>query len=245
MPRFASFDGAGIAFTLIGEGRPTLLLHGFLANAALNFVQPGIARRVATLGRQVILPDLRGHGASDAPEAASAYPPDALAMDQAALLMHLDITDFDLVGYSLGARTAMRMLVRGARPKRVVLGGMGDSGILNVAARRAFFADGIQNGAGARNPQAGAFLQAMIAERGLNPKAMLNVLGQQVDTTAAELAAIETPMLIVSGADDADNGSAEKLAELVPGAIAKRVPGNHLTAVTAPELGEAIAGFLG
>ncbi len=245
MKRFASFDGAQIAFTVLGEGRPTLVLHGFLANADLNFVQPGIAGRIETLRRQVILPDLRGHGASDAPEDEAAYPPDALAMDQEALLKHLGISDYDLVGYSLGARTAMRMLVRGARPKRVVLGGMGDSGIMNVGARRAFFADGILNGANAKHPQAGAYIQASIAERGLSAKAMLNVLTQQVDTSAAELAAINVPMLIVSGEDDADNGSAEKLAEFLPNAIAKRVPGNHLTAVMAPELGRAIAEFLG
>ncbi len=245
MPHFASFDGAKIAFTVIGEGRPTLLLHGFMANADLNFIQPGIAERVALVGRQVILPDLRGHGASAAPEDAAAYPPDVLAMDQEALLRHLGLTSYDLVGYSLGARTAMRMLVRGARPKKAVLGGMGDSGIMNVAARRAYFADGILNGDKAKHPQAGAYIQAAIAERGLKVAAMLNVLGQQVDTTAAELAKIDVPMLIVSGEDDADNGSAEKLAELLPNAISKRVPGNHLTAVVAPELGRAIASFLG
>lgn len=234
-----------MAFTVIGEGRPTLLLHGFMADGDLNFVQPGIAARVANLNRQVILPDLRGHGASDAPEAPSAYPPDALAMDQEALLAHLGIADYDLVGYSLGARTAMRMLVRGARPRKVVLGGMGDSGIMDVAARRAYFADGILNGDKAKNPQAGAYMQAALKARGLNPQALLNVLAQQVDTEAAALARIDAPMLIVSGEDDADNGSAERLAALVPGAIARRVPGNHLTAVVAPELGRAIAAFLG
>lgn len=244
MPRFASFDGAGIAFTVIGEGRPTLLLHGFLASADLNFVQPGIAGRIAQDGRQVILPDLRGHGASDAPEDASAYPADALAMDQEALLKHLNLTDYDLVGYSLGARTATRMLVRGGRPGRCVLGGMGDSGIMDVAARRAFFADGIVNGANAKAAQAGAYIQAALKQRGLKPHAMLNVLAQQVDTRADELARIDVPVLIVSGADDADNGSAEKLAALLPDATAARVPGDHLTAVIAPELAETIAGFL-
>ena len=34
-----------------------------------------------------------------------------------------------IAGFSLGARTAVRMLVRGARPRRLALGGMGDSGL--------------------------------------------------------------------------------------------------------------------
>ncbi len=244
MRRFASFDGREIAFAVIGEGRPTLLLHGFMASADLNFVQPGIVARIAREGRQVILPDLRGHGASDAPEDAAAYPPDALAMDQEALLAHLNIADYDLVGYSLGARTSMRMLVRGARPGRCILGGMGDSGIMNVAARRAYFADGIVNGPRAKASQAGVFMQAAIAERGLKTAAMLNVLSQQVDTPQEIVARIDTPIMVVSGVDDADNGSAEALAAILPNAVAQRVPGNHLTAVIAPELAETMAAYL-
>ena len=60
--RFASFDGQEIAYQVMGAGRPTLMIHGFLADAQINWIQPGIAEAVAVLGRQVILPDLRGHG---------------------------------------------------------------------------------------------------------------------------------------------------------------------------------------
>ncbi len=244
MERFASFDGVEIAFRRIGAGRPTLLLHGFLASADLNFVQPGIAAAIVAAGRQVIAPDLRGHGASGAPTDPAAYPLDALAMDQEALLRHLGLTDYDLVGYSLGARTAMRMLARGARPAKAALGGMGDSGIMAVAARRAYFADSIINGENAKVPLAGKFIRAAMAERGLNPQAMLNVLEQQVDTPREVLATLDVPMLIVSGRDDADNGSAEALAAALPRARAARVPGNHLTAVIAPELAAEIVAFL-
>jgi len=244
MERFASFDGAPIAFRLMGEGRPVLLLHGFLADAELNWIQPGIAAKIAATGRQAILPDLRGHGASAAPTGAEAYPPDALAMDQEALIARLGLADYDLVGYSLGARTAMRMMVRGARPARAVLGGMGDSGIMNVAARRAFFADSIRNGARAARPEAGQYIQAAIAERGLSAEAMLNVLTQQVDTPRETLAGIDVPILVVSGTEDEDNGSAEGLAAALPRARALRVPGNHLTAIGEPALAAAIVAFL-
>ena len=53
------------------------------------------------------------------------------------------------------------------------------------------------------------------------------------------------PTLVLSGADDHDNGSAEALAELLAArANMSRFPGNHMSAVTKPELGRAIADFL-
>ena len=48
----------------------------------------------------------------------------------------------------------------------------------------------------------------------------------------------------VQGAEDHDNGSAEDLADLLPDARFVEVPGNHMSAVTKPELGRAIADFL-
>ena len=52
------------------------------------------------------------------------------------------------------------------------------------------------------------------------------------------------PTLVLSGADDHDNGSAEALADLLPDATYVEVPGNHMSAVTRPDLGIAIADFL-
>lgn len=244
MQDFASFDGTRIAYRLWGEGRPVLLLHGFMADAALNFFEPGIAQAIAARGHLVIAPDLRGHGRSAAPRDAAAWPPDALAMDQEALLQHLNIGGYLLAGYSLGARTAVRMLARGARPERVVLGGMGASGITQVHLRRAYFEALIRNDAPPEQARAAKYVSAMLAERGLDPDVMVRVLGQQVSTPPDELRGMDVPALVVSGAEDEDNGSAEELAALLPRAQAMRVPGNHLTAVAAPALAEAYAAFL-
>ena len=144
---YASFDGARIALHTLGEGRPTLLLHGFMANAQSNWLTPGIAQVLANEGRQVIAPDLRGHGQSTAsPSGSSAWQADALVDDQLHLIEVLGLTDYDLAGYSLGARSAARMMVRGARPARCVLGGMGASGILEAGDRAEMFEDAIRNG---------------------------------------------------------------------------------------------------
>lgn len=240
---FESFDGVSIAVAEMGEGRPTLLLHGYLASAELNWIQPGIAEAILP-GRRLILPDLRAHGGSEALTDAAAYPADVLALDQEALIERLGLSDYDLVGYSLGARTAVRLMVRGARPRRCVLGGMGDSGVVDPVSRARNFEDWLRNGEAAADPEAGRRVQGMLTERGLSLDAMLGVLLSFVPTPPEALAAIDVPTLVVSGARDEDNGSTEALAALLPRARALRTPGNHLSAVGKPELAAAIRAFL-
>ena len=79
---------------------------------------------------------------------------------------------------------------------------------------------------------------------GGDPVALLNVLNTFVDTPREALARIAAPTLVLSGAEDHDNGSAEALAAALPHGRYVAVPGNHMTAVTKPELGAAIADFL-
>ena len=64
------------------------------------------------------------------------------------------------------------------------------------------------------------------------------------DVPREAIAAIETPTLVVAGDEDGDNGSHERLAALLPHATLATVPGGHMSAVTKPELGAAIAQFL-
>lgn len=245
MATFSSFDGRAIAYRTFGpeNGRATLLLHGFLANAEVNWIAPGVTAALAASGRFVITPDLRGHGASAAPQDPDAYPPDALAQDQEALLSYLGVTSYDLVGYSLGARTAIRMLVRAAKPGRAVLAGMGQSAV-DGKARRAAFHDWIVNGAAAVDGRTGAAVQAFLGRNGIDPQAALGVQGSIVDTPIADLAAIKTPILCLSGDRDFDNGSAEILASYFPHASARRVKGDHMSTILDRDFCSAILSFL-
>ncbi len=242
--RFKSFDGQEIAFHRLGSGRPVVMLHGFLSNARQNWFAPGHAARLAQAGFEVIAADLRGHGQSAAPVDLSAWRPDTLAFDQRALIDHLGLTDFDLVGYSLGARTAVRAVVGGLAPRRMALGGMGDTGVMEAGARAAMFEDSIRNGEKAQNPRAGRYIHRTMADLGLDPEAMLGVLAAFKETTRAELEAITTPTLVVCGADDQDNGSPDALAEILPHGRLEIIPGDHIGAVAQAELSEAIAAFL-
>jgi hypothetical protein len=49
---------------------------------------------------------------------------------------------------------------------------------------------------------------------------------------------------VLTGAEDDDNGSAEALAAALPKGQYVVVPGNHMSAVTKPDLGAAMADFL-
>jgi pimeloyl-ACP methyl ester carboxylesterase len=64
------------------------------------------------------------------------------------------------------------------------------------------------------------------------------------DTPDEALAGITMPTLVVCGVDDHDNGSAPELAKMLPDARYAEVPGNHMSSVTKPEFGTAIADFL-
>ncbi|HVW42313.1 MAG TPA: alpha/beta hydrolase, partial [Amycolatopsis sp.] len=77
-----------------------------------------------------------------------------------------------------------------------------------------------------------------------DPVALLRVLDTFVDTPREDLGRITVPMLVVSGVDDHDNGSAGKLAAALPNARHVAIPGNHMSAVAKPDLGTAIADFL-
>jgi pimeloyl-ACP methyl ester carboxylesterase len=190
------------------------------------------------------MPDLRGHGHSARPHDAASYPPDVLARDGLALIDHLGLTEYDLGGYSLGARTAVRMAAMGAKPRRLVVGGMGLQGLLDTGQRAAHFKD-ILKGLGTHERGSPEWLaEAFLKTTGGDPEALLPLLDSFVDTDESELRAIGIPALVLSGADDHDNGSPEAVAALLSHGQYAAVPGNHMSAVTRPDFGRAIADFL-
>lgn len=228
----------------MGEGRPLVLIHGYFSNAFVNWIRYGHAERIAAEGFRVIMPDLRAHGESDKPHDPAAYPRDVLADDGFDLIQHLGLTDYDLAGYSLGGRTSVRMLAKGARPRRAVLCGMGLDGILNTQGRGGYFRHVLTNLGSFPRGSSEWMTEAFLKTTGGDPEALLLILQTFADTSLADLAAIDFPVLVVTGEDDDDNGSGEALAEAIPGARFRSIPGNHMSAVTKAELGEAIAGFL-
>jgi pimeloyl-ACP methyl ester carboxylesterase len=80
--------------------------------------------------------------------------------------------------------------------------------------------------------------------QGVDRVAAAQLLESFEDAFIEWLQAFTMPTLVVCGSEDDDNGSAEELANVLPHAIFEEVPGTHMSSVTKPQLGEAIAGFL-
>lgn len=236
--------GARLAVHRMGGGRPVVLLHGLFSSAHVNWIKFGTAERLVEAGFEAIMPDLRAHGRSDAPHDPAAYPADVLVRDALALVATLALTDYDLVGFSLGARTAVRGVLAGLTPRRLVLGGMGLEGLSGWARRSVHFIDAIDRFGTIPREDPAYLAQNFMKSMNIDRVAARLLLQSVDDTAAAALDAVTMPTLVVCGSEDRDNGSAEALAQQLPDAIYRAVPGTHMSSVTKPELGAAIANFL-
>jgi pimeloyl-ACP methyl ester carboxylesterase len=242
---FLSFDTSRIAWHELGQGKPILLLHGLFSSGAMNWRKFGAAAEIASAGYRVIMPDFRAHGQSAAPHDPAAYPDDVLARDVEALVKHLDLVEFDLGGYSLGARTVVRLLARGMQPRRAILGGMGLAGITAGKERGAWFLNVIANVGSFPPGTAEHAAAAFMVQNNIDGEAVAHVLHSQQSTPVETLLALETRTLVICGAQDQDNGSAAELAMTLPNAAYVEIPGNHMNAITKPDFGTAVAAWLG
>jgi pimeloyl-ACP methyl ester carboxylesterase len=242
--RVASFDGVELAVHRVGAGRPVVLLHGLFSSAQMNWIRFGHAAKLAEAGFEAIMPDLRAHGDSGKPHDPAAYPPDVLVRDVSALVAALGLGEHDLVGFSLGARTAARAVVAGLAPRRLVLAGVGLEGLAGWKQRAAFFIDAINRFNAVKQGDPAFFAVQFMKTMKIDRTAALLLLGEVGDVSPADLAKVTMPTLVVCGDQDCDNGSPQKLVGALPNARFEEVPGTHMSSVTEPALGEAIARFL-
>lgn len=242
--RWTASDGVELAYHELGEGRAVVLLHGLFSSAEMNWIKFGHAKRVADHGFRVIMPDLRAHGHSGKPHDPACYPAGILARDMRELVAHLGLATFDLGGFSLGARTTIEAVGEGMEPGKAVIAGMGIQGLKGWANRKRFFLDAIDqfDTASRGNPHwlAIQFMKTMKVD--LDASSLL--LKSFADGQDDWLQAFTMPTLVVCGSEDSDNGSGEALAEALPNAIYREVPGTHMSSVAQPEFGEVIASFL-
>ena len=160
------------------------------------------------------------------------------------LASHLELTEFDLGGFSLGARTTVEAVGEGMKPRRAILGGAGLEGLRNWKRRKIFFVDAIAMfDTVQRGDPHWLSIQFMKSQK-VDRIAAAQLLESFEDAFIDWLQAFTMPTLVVCGDQDQDNGSAEELTNVLPNAVFDEVPGTHMSSVTKPEFGEAIGQFL-
>lgn len=240
------FDGAPLAVHEVGadDARPLLLLHGLFSSAHVNWIKYGTAGVIAEAGFRVIMPDLRAHGDSAAPHEPHAYPADVLVHDARAIVAALGLEDFDLGGFSLGARTAAALLAGGMRPRCAILAGMGLEGLTGWAGRRQFFLDAIDRADEITRDDPHFMAVMFMRTMKIDTQAARLLLLAGTDVDMAALVQVDVPIGVVCGDEDLDNGSAPALARQLGHGRYFEIPGTHMNCITRPELGRAMVEFL-
>ena len=249
MPQFSN-DGLSLTYSVEGpiDGNPILLIHGFASNTRVNWISPGWVHTLNDAGYRTIAFDNRGHGTSDKPHDASAYTPEKMAGDAAALLDHIDIPVAHVMGYSMGARiSAFLALQNPDRIQSLIFGGLGL---------------GMVEGVGDWDPIADALLANSIDdvthEQGRTFRAFADqtksdrfalaacIQASRKLLTPAQMASIYTPTLIGVGTKDDIAGSADELARLMPNATAFEIERrDHMLAVGDASFKKRALAFLG
>jgi pimeloyl-ACP methyl ester carboxylesterase len=244
--RFAGSDGVKLAWTETGSGRTVILLPGF-GGVGSRMLEHDPVRTLAEQGYRVVLPDFRGCGDSAKPCDPTGFPSDVLTDDGFALIEHLGLGagDYDLGGYSLGARIVVRMLVRGAEPRCAIVAGQGLAKVSGPqgggANHRVLTA--LVNGVAIEPDSLDARRAHAISRGGTDPRTLLHVLESLVSTSEDALTRIAVPTLVAIGDRD-ERSDADQLAALLQNARFVCVPGDHASALVAPELTAAITEFL-
>jgi pimeloyl-ACP methyl ester carboxylesterase len=238
-------DGVRLHYELYGpeDGEPAVLVHGFASDYTLNWVGTRWQETLTGAGYRVIGLDCRGHGNSEKPHDPAAYAIDVMAADVVRLLDHLGIEAARYVGYSMGARIGLQvMLDIPERVRRAVLGGLGMGGAWHEAEEIAR----AMRGQRTESEVAKTFYDFASARPTNDLEALAAcILGIQSDLDQARLNAITIPVLIVVGDQDDIARDVDRLVVSIPTAKLVTVAGrNHMSAVIAREFKQAALEFL-
>lgn len=138
------------------------------------------------------------------------------------------------------------MLIRGATPRRAVISGQGLDSLLDAAERTAWYREFfLACATGAFEPGSDEQeTEDWLRSNNGDPEALLLALDSWVNTTTEELASVTVPVLVLTGAQDRHNQTAQALADAMQHGRQAEVPGDHFTAEKSPEFWQALTGFL-
>jgi pimeloyl-ACP methyl ester carboxylesterase len=258
--QFFDSNGVKIRYTVQGEGEPVLLIHGFTVNIEKQWEAPGISKALARNYRVIAL-DNRGHGKSGKPHDPKQYGME-MVKDAVRLLDHLKIDKAHVVGYSMGAMLAARLLA--SYPERLRSATLGGAGALPEKAEAlAFFdqlATSLEQGKGF-----GMLIEALTPAGQPKPtpeqlKAIDAFLTAANDTKALaavvrgfkeltvrdqELKANKVPVLALVGALDPLKAAVDDMKERTGNLRVVVIDGaDHMTAFARPEFVKELQTFL-
>ena len=256
-------DGLTIAYRDTGgDGTPVVLIHGFPFNGRMWDGQ------VEAFGDRwrLIVPDLRGFGASEAPEDRGRYSVDAFASDVQAVLDDAGVDQAVVCGLSMGGyvvfalwrqakeRVAGLVLAntraeadppegiekRTNQQKQVESEGI--SGLVE-AMPNALTAEKSRS----NDPEVVGRVRAVMDNPAAGYIGALEAMKQRPDSTG-DLAGISVPTLVVTGSDDPliPPDASRSLHEAISGSELVEIPeAGHLSNLEAPEaFNRALEGFL-
>lgn len=103
-----------LAYRIAGNGYPIVFLHGFLEDSSMwNYLSLNPPKVY-----QFIFIDLAGHGNSDTVFATST---EEMAKQVLATLISIDISDYKIIGHSLGGYIALELLKSTIKPREICL----------------------------------------------------------------------------------------------------------------------------
>ena len=250
MPFFDS-DGVKIHYLDQGHGVPVLLIHGFGSSADEHWVRTGMVERLARRWR-VIAYDACGHGHSDKPHDPARYGLANMRADAVRLLDHLKIARARLMGYSMGGRITLEVLMRDPeRLSAIVLGGYGQGGQIATPGQRHRIAAALL----AEDP---VVIEDVLARRfrrgaernGKDLRALAACIGAEETTDAAStldydaLRRVASPVLIATGDKDTIAGDPRPLAGWFRDArVVLLEGGDHVTVPADPRFHQAVEDF--
>jgi pimeloyl-ACP methyl ester carboxylesterase len=224
-------DGARIWYASFGVGRPVILLHGGLGHSA-NFGKQVPA--LVAAGYRAITVDSRGHGRSTRDKHPYTY--QLMASDVRAVMDALGLKSAALVGWSDGAATAL--VLAHDTPAR-------SDGVFYFACNM----DDSGTWPFEMTPVIGRCYNRHVKDyAALSPTpdqfeafaaAVQTMQSSQPNYSAADLASIRTPVVIVQGDGEEfiRREHAEYLARTIPGAAFVLLPGvSHFAPVQRPEV---------
>lgn len=198
---------------------PILFLHGFATSTQRTWVEPGWFELVKEGGRRPLGIDLLGHGQAEAPSDPAAYRDLASPVIDQLPFAADSGRQIDIVGYSLGARTALDIAVRHpGLVRRLVLGAVGRNLI-----------EGHQVGGTDQSDAIGYRFDGLMRSDGQDPELLRMISEAQAQRDdryfdAETLAAVTAPALLVIGSDDFA-GPPEPLAQCLPEVTVTVLPG--------------------